>query len=538
MKLTPHQQRQLKYVLILIVGVPLTVFAVYKGIQLVSRAGEDPTPHDIVVSNVGSNSLTISWITDKSVNGYVIPVLNGTEQNPMLDKRGDGKRKIHYVEVKGLEPSTKYSFVIVSDEEKYTKGSSGPYEFTTASVMEDTPVPSYALGTVAGSNIKDTVVYITLEDKSSYPVSVDLPQSGNWTVELSLLRSIKDGTSLPVTDNTNLVVIARNDVDEGAVLKGSYSTLFDKSGQLKNDLIIETVDKAEIISYFPKEVLLGETIYAEPIPPEPEPEPNPEPNPEPTNPIETPLEEVYIVRNDVPWNDLSTSMSGSFTFTTGQDSVVIANLTDTSFVVAWRSSEKEEGYVKYGTSKTGLNSEMIDSRDTLTTKGKYYSHYVSSDRLSPNTTYYFEIHSGDKVYDKGGSKYSVATLPTLSTAPAFDMRTGKVLNAPDPSDWVVIFKIIDNDSKGTSGSSGYLATLPDAQGSWTLVVGDARSSDGSSYFLFSDDDILQGSFLGAMDKKFDFNIAQDEIQLDVSALSGTAGSKVDLLPNYGIVGLE
>ena len=41
-----------------------------------------------------------------------------------------------------------------------------------------------------------------------------------------------------------------------------------------------------------------------------------------------------------------------------------------------------------------------------------------------------------------------------------------------------------------------------------------------------------------MDKKFDFNIAQDEIQLDVSALSGTAGSKVDLLPNYGIVGLE
>jgi hypothetical protein len=92
MKLTPHQQRQLKYVLILIVGVPLTVFAVYKGIQLVSRAGEDPTPHDIVVSNVGSNSLTISWITDKSVNGYVIPVLNGTEQNPMFDKRG-GKEK-------------------------------------------------------------------------------------------------------------------------------------------------------------------------------------------------------------------------------------------------------------------------------------------------------------------------------------------------------------------------------------------------------------------------------------------------------------
>jgi hypothetical protein len=28
-------------------------------------------------------------------------------------------------------------------------------------------------------------------------------------------------------------------------------------------------------------------------------------------------------------------------------------------------------------------------------------------------------------------------------------------------------------------------------------IGDARSSDGSSYFLFSDDDILQGSFSGS-----------------------------------------
>jgi len=181
---------------------------------------------------------------------------------------------------------------------------------------------------------------------------------------------------------------------------------------------------------------------------------------------------------------------------------------------------------------------MIDSRDSLTTKGKYYSHYISSDRLSPNTTYYFEIHSGNKVYDKNGSKYSVATLSTLSTAPALDMRTGRILNASDPSDWISIFKIIDNDGKGTSESSGYLATLPDSNGLWTLVVGDARSLDGSSYFIFSDEDILQGFLLGAMDKKFDFKIAQEDIQLDVNALSRITSSKVDLLHNYGIVGLE
>ena len=532
MNLTPHQKRQLKYVLILIIGVPLTVFATYKGIQLVSKAGEDPSPSDVVVSNITSRSLTISWVTDKSVNGYIIPVLNGTEQNPVLDKRGEGKRKSHYVVLKSLEPSTEYSFIIVSDEEKYTKGSSEDYKFKTASVMEETPVPSYALGTVAGSSFKDAVVYITFEDQSTYPVSVDIPESGNWTLELSLLRNIKDGTSVIVTDDTNLVVLARNSKDEGAFLKGSYSTLFNKSGQLKNDLIIETIEPDKIMSYFPKEVLLGETIYAEPVT---SPEPSPEPSTEPNG---TDLEEVYIVRNDIAWEDLSATGNRSFILTTGESSVIIANLTDTSLVIAWRSSEKEEGYVKYGTSKTNLSNEMIDSRDSLTTKGKYYSHYINSNRLSPNTEYYFEIHSGNKIYDKNGSKYSISTLSTLSTAPALDMRTGKILNASDPSDWVVVFKIIDNDGNGTSGSSGYLATLPDVQGSWTLIVGDARSESGSSYFIFSDDDILQGYFLGAMDKKFDFNIAQDEIQLDVNNLNGVTNPKVDLLKNYGIVGLE
>lgn len=536
MNLTPHQKRQFKYLLILIIGIPLTVFAVYKGVQLISNAGEDPTPHDIVISNVTSSALTISWITDKSVNGYVIPVLNGTEQNPVLDKRGEGKRVSHYVVLKGLEPSTEYSFIIVSDEEKYTKGSSENYKFKTASVMEETPVPSYALGTVAGSNIKDAVVYITFEDKSTYPVSVDIPESGNWTVELSLLKSIKDGSSAVVADGTNLVVVARNSKDEGAVLNGSYSSLFNKSGQMKNDLILETVESDKIMAYFPKEVLLGEIVYAEPVPsPVPEPSPEPEPTPLPESPN---LDEVYIVRNDVNWEDLSATGSGTLSLTTGESSVMVANLTDTSLAIVWRSSEKEEGFVKYGTNKENLSNEMIDSRDTLTTKGKYYSHYISSDRLSPNTTYYFEIHSGNKVYDKNGSKYSVATLSTLSTAPALDMRTGKILNASDPSDWIPIFKIIDNDGKGTSESSGYLATLPDSNGLWTLVVGDARSSDGSSYFVFSDEDILQGYFLGAMDKKFDFKIAQEDIQLDVNALSGITSPKVDLLHNYGIVGLE
>ena len=80
MNLTPHQKRQLRFVIILVLGIPLTVFAVYKGIQLVTRASGDATPRDVVVTNLTTSALTVSWVTDKAVEGSVIPVLNGTEK--------------------------------------------------------------------------------------------------------------------------------------------------------------------------------------------------------------------------------------------------------------------------------------------------------------------------------------------------------------------------------------------------------------------------------------------------------------------------
>ncbi len=538
MTLTPHQKRQLTYVILLIVGIPLTIFAVYKGVQLLTNASGDTTPQDVVVTNLTTSSLSISWVTDKAVDGYVVPVLNGTEQNPVLDKRGTGKRQTHYVVLKGLEPSTEYFFTIVSDNEKYSKGTLGDYKFTSAQIGEETPVPNPVYGTISGANSDAYLVYALFKDKSVYPVSSEVPSNGNWIIQLSSFRKISDKSLTRVTDITELIIIARDGLYKASILEGAYSELFNASGRLNEELILEEIDINKVTSYFPAESILGTVVT--PIPdPEPDPKPDPVPTPTPTPtpiPTPTPQNSTYVVRQDVPWGNLTSgSTIVNANMTTGEESILIANLTDINFVIAWRSNVKEQGYVKFGKSKGALDQEINDTRDTLTTKKEYFSHYIDTGRLEPDTTYYFEVHSGDTVYDNDGKLYTVTTYPNLSMAPALDTREGKVINTPDPSDLVLVFNLIDNDGAGTSGSSGYLATIPDTDSLWMVVIGDARSSDGSSYFTFSDEDILQATVLGAEDSTFDFNLGQNDIELDVSKVGGETKTKVALLLDYGIV---
>jgi hypothetical protein len=540
MNLTPHQKRQLRLVITLVIGVPLTVFAVYKGIQLISRASGDATPQDVIASNLTTSALTVSWVTDKATEGSVIPVLNGTEKSPVLDKRGAGKRKAHYVVLKGLEPATEYSFIIVSDDDRYTKGTTGEYKFTTAPISENVPGVNPSYGTIKDVDSDNSLVYVLFKDKSAIPVSTDIPSNGNWIAELSAFRSISDRSYLKVSDNTELVVLVREGITRASVLEGSYSTLFNASGRLKNELILEDVEPGEVSSYFPTEALLGDPDpipEPEPVPePVPEPTPTPEPNPSPVpNPIPEP--KSYSVRHEVDWSDLSSGAT-TLDLISGEESVTIVNLSDIKFGVAWRSENKEIGYVKYGTDPDDLKEEMIDIRDSFSSKGEYYSHLVESDRLEAETTYYFEIYSGGDVYDSDGDKYSFTTFPYLDDPPPYETREVSLLNASNPTDWVLIFQLVDSDEKGTYGESGYLASIPDENGSDVISIADARSDDGLEYYEFLEEDVLRVFFLGKEEKTFDFNLAQNEIELDINNLGGDMKRKVELLLDYGITQLK
>ena len=543
MQLTPYQKKQLRFVLVLLLGIPATIFAVYKGVQYLSQATGDPTPQQVVISNVTNVSITLSWFTQKEVEGYVIPVLDGVEKAPVVDKRGSGKRFNHYVELKSLEPDTEYSFILLSDGERYESGSSGVYKAKTLNVSTDTQAPVEVHGFLEGSSVEDSIVYIMFANKSAYPVSTVVSSSGSWILYF-YTKNIEDQTVVKVTDDTQLVLMGRKDLTSGAVLEGTFSAMFDSNGKLNQAFTFELGDAQNLISYFPPQTVLA-SASSTVIPVDDEEEDDDTPTPPPVQPDdeeEEPDDDTYsgpyTIKHDIPWIEL-TSESSSFNLESGEDTILITNLTNTGFSVVWRSEEKEEGYVKYGTSKTALNTEVRDYRDGFVSMGQYSSHLVESERLEADTTYYFEVYSGNEIYDNGGEKYSVTTYPLLSTAIPFETKSGQVLNATDPSDWVLVFKLIDNDELGTLGSSGYLSTLPDEEGYWMTTIGDSRSEDGESYFSFSSTDILQTFFVGADSKKFDYPLSLEDVELDVLEIGQTTtSSSVKLLSNYGIINLR
>ncbi len=538
MYLTPYQKRQLKIVVALIIGIPLTIFAVYQGIQYLSRASADAVPKDVVITNLTTNSLTVTWFTENSTEGYVVPLLNGVEQSPVRDKRGGGNRTSHYVELRALEPSTKYSFTIVSGGSKYTNSNGINYEFTTASVGTDTPIPNPIHGTVTGISNDDVVVYVFPKNKSTYPVSTTIPSGGNWIVDLSSLRKISDKSMVKITDDTELVLMAKNTANKGAVLEGAYSSLFDSNGKLNQTLSLAIGELGDLISYFPDESKLGTKVIDKP---EPKPPVVIKPPTTPTQDSDredTVVDREYQIVHDLRWVDMVTGQATS-NLQSGESTVLITNLTDVGFTVVWRSPQKVDGYIKYGTSKTSLTEEVWDVRDGLSNRGTYYAHSVESKRIDPDTTYYFTIYSGEDIYNNSGSMYSVTTLPTLSSPPPFETRSGSLEKISTPGDWIVVAQIVDDDEAGTLGSSKLMSTIPDDNGYWILTVGDTRSEDGSTYFSFSNADILKIYFLGAKEKVFEFPMSLSEINLDTSAVDSTVvENSVKLLSDYGIVNIK
>jgi hypothetical protein len=542
MNLTPYQKRQLAIIAALIVGIPLTIFAVYQGIQLILRASTEASPRDVVVTNLTTNSLTVTWFTDVAADGYVVPILNGNEQSPVRDKRGSGRRTSHYVELKSLEPNTSYSFVIFSGGKKYTNDGGTNYEFTTAPVGADTPIPNPVHGSITGISGDDVIVYLFPKNRSAYPVSTTIPSGGNWIADLSSLRKVSDKSILKITDDTELVITAKNTSGKGAVLEGIYSALFDSNGKLNQTLTLQIENSEDLISYFPDESKLGsssgETPTTPDIPTTPTTPSIPDDEEEEENENEGNTNTDYQIVHDLRWIDMASGDEQS-SLTSGENTVLVTNLTDVGFTVIWRSSSKVDGYIKYGTSKTSLSEEVWDVRDGLTSRNTYYSHVVESERLEPETTYYFEIYSGTEKYNKSGTMYSITTYPTLTTPPPFETKSGSVSNTSLPGEWIIIAKITDDDEAGTSGSSGYISTVPDDNGNWILTIGDTRSEDGSSYFSFSNSDILSIYFLGASTKTFNNPISSSEILLDASqAGNSSTQSKVKLLSDYGIVNIK
>lgn len=596
----PQVKRKKNIILIILaLALPLLVFAVYQVVEWRSRASGNQAPKNVVVSSITRSQFVISWTTDDKANGSVVLLDDGERGKVYVDQRGSSKRYYtHRVELSDLSPNTVYKFLIKSENKEYASSEGKELVFKTPA-HTPIPTPKLAYGKIDTTSKNDVLVYILLSDKSSYPVSTVLSSTNEWTVDLFPLLKILGMERIEVGDDTKLTVLATDGRGRGGVLEGSFSTLFHSTGALKETYVLGLDEGKDIYPYIPAEAKLAigyppadgtcwyfdrgvckETTNCsvpkryltkelcesanlddpyDPDPRDPDPyDPDPrdpndpydpdsrDPN-DPDNPDYPPDYEFtnrqYRIIYSLRWTDLVPTSQSEGGVSTGAKSVRVVDISDTGFTVLWRTREKEEGYLKYGTSLGGLNNVASDRRDGELVRGEHYLHIVEVSKLQPETKYYFNVVSGKETYTNDGAGFTATTFKTIDKAGNFFSLIGELTGMPEHKEVILISHIKDGDNKGTKGTSTSVSSLVNEDGSWGITISNMRTEDGSDYFKHTvgDDLIIEPytTFSSAQEKISMDGIDLKDIVIGLEEGDSPKSIKKVLAPrlqNYGITG--
>lgn len=490
MYVTPRQKRRYFWTsLILIIGLPVTTLAAIWAVRYFSLAGGSETPNDVIISNLSSNSISISWGTEADASGSITVNGGKGDSAPFIDIRGTDRRKTHHVDIVDLEPAKDYTFIILSNDTRYADENGKPFKFRTAPITSQTPIPTPVYGAVEGSNKEDALVYVVVEGLSTvFPASSATTTSGKWIVDLSALRDPATRELVKLEKDTSITLIAKGAGVLGGTVSGTYGELIDDEGQMKTSIQLSDVPTDSLLSVLPQGALITGVVQSGT---------NNPPVEEPTD--EEPVDEEPevpddVIATDVEWESIEGTETGSISNpVVGESSVQVTNITDSGFTVVWISSTPTEGSVKYGTSQSSLTETAIDERDSAVSTLKYTAHSVKLSRLQPETKYFFEIHSDSSVIRDNGTAFNQTTFKTLASPPEFKTITGKLTGVSNPSDAVVVVSIEQGDGNGSSGESTLTSTIPDGSGNWVATLGDIRTSSGNEYYSYSDSDKVSAS---------------------------------------------
>ena len=202
---------------VIIIGIIGGVFLNLREQTIISKASPDVTPQNIILSNIGDNSVTISWQTSVPVASFVKFGQTHPDEQVILDDR-DSKNPqphtTHYVTIKKLLPKTIYQYRIVSN-----KIQSDIMELTTAAPLSAQTGFQPIIGSVLDNNtpVGESIIYLVITDATVQ--SALTKTEGNFLIPLSQLRKSDLSDIYPLKEDTvaKLTVISA---------KGEASALF------------------------------------------------------------------------------------------------------------------------------------------------------------------------------------------------------------------------------------------------------------------------------------------------------------------------
>ncbi|MFH2019445.1 MAG: Ig-like domain-containing protein [bacterium] len=159
------------------------------------KVGVELKPSKVRITNVADNKFTVSWITSIETVGMVefgpVGEKLGSQTLDDRDKSvGESKEYLtHQITIQDLQPSTQYSFRILSGKQKAKFDNNGsPYLVTTGPTIRETPVATSFYGEVSGTgSVEGTLVYVTLPGSTT--ASTLVKSAGNYAVTLSTIRT-------------------------------------------------------------------------------------------------------------------------------------------------------------------------------------------------------------------------------------------------------------------------------------------------------------------------------------------------------------
>jgi len=176
--------------------------------------------------------------------------------------------------------------------------------------------------------------------------------------------------------------------------------------------------------------------------------------------------------------------------------IQITNITDKSFNVSFKTDIKVPSAIAYGTTDD-FGPIAFDDRDKdAGAPTDRQLHYITVTNLSPNTTYYFAIRSGAKVFLNGDLPYEITTAAAIEGAnPSNQQDLKGSVNLEDgtiPLEGVVYISSAPN---ANTPSSQTLSTLTQVDGSYTIPLNNMLKGDLGSYFEFKQNTLLTMSIV-------------------------------------------
>ncbi|MCL5433165.1 MAG: Ig-like domain-containing protein [Patescibacteria group bacterium] len=195
------------------IGITVTSLLVRNGTIFVSKASPTNTPKNIRIANVSEMSFTVSYETDASVLGSISygesANLGSTELDARDQQSGNvAPYKLHYFTVRGLKPSTKYFFNIVSGQDMFQNNET-LFDITTAPNISASPSQQQPIvGKVImpdGTNPAEAIVYVTIPGAQT--TSTLVKQDGSYIIPLNALRNSNLQSFFPISKDTKLQML-------------------------------------------------------------------------------------------------------------------------------------------------------------------------------------------------------------------------------------------------------------------------------------------------------------------------------------------